>query len=90
MNIGSGEEISIRELVEKIHLLSDSKSILKIGALENRPTEIWRMSANTSKAKKLINWSPKISFEDGLKITIEWFKKYLSIYYNSESNLNKL
>jgi len=90
MNIGSGNDISIRDLVKRIHFLTKSKSKLKIGALDTRPTEIWEMSSNTDKAKKLIDWTPTIEFEDGLIRTIEWFRKYMDIYYNDLSPLYKL
>jgi UDP-glucose 4-epimerase len=90
INIGSGQDISIRNLVKRIHSLTESKSELKIGALKTRPTEIWEMSANTNKAEKLINWSPPIKFEDGLMRTIKWFRKYMDIYYNNSSPLYQL
>jgi UDP-glucose 4-epimerase len=90
MNIGSGHEISIRDLVKLIHRLSESKSELLIGSLPDRPTEIWRMSANTDKAKELIEWAPKINFEEGLESTIEWYRNYLNVYYKNDSDLNTL
>lgn len=90
INVGSNDEIPICDLVRKIHQLSESKSELHIGALPNRPTEIWRMCADNKRAEHLIGWKPVIPFEDGLKRTIEWFKKYLDIFYNSASPLNQL
>ncbi len=90
INIGSNQEIAIRDLVRKIHELTKSKSDLKIGALENRPTEIWRMCSDNTRAKNLLNWNPKISFEDGLKKTIGWYEKYLDAFYNPSSELNRL
>ena len=42
-------------------------------------SEVDRLYANTKKAKKILNWTPKYSkkkgFEKGLKKTIEWFSK---------------
>ena len=90
INIGTNREIAICDLVHKIHELSESKSELRIGALENRPTEIWRMCADNSRAQEILGWSPKISFEEGMSKTIEWFRKYLEIYYNRASALNQL
>ncbi len=89
-NLGSGIETPIKDLVKKIHTLTESKSTLEIGALPNRPTEIWRMQADFEKAEKALNWTPKVSLDDGLKITIEWFKRFLSVYSNPESPLLKL
>jgi nucleoside-diphosphate-sugar epimerase len=90
INIGSNKEIAIRGLVKKIHELTSSKSDLRIGALENRPTEIWRMCSDNTRAKTLLKWNPMVSFEDGLKRTIEWYKKYLVAFYNPSSELNQL
>ena len=89
INIGSNKEISIKELVETIHNLTKSKSKLLIGALPNRPTEIWRMSADNKLAKDLLNWEPIISFEKGLSKTIDWYRKFIQLYY-SDSGLRKL
>ena len=90
INIASGEEISIKDLILKIHNLSDSRSKLKIGALHYRPTEIWRMSGDSTKAKRLLGWSPKIPFEEGLRMSIEWYRKFLNLFEGKESKLLNL
>ncbi|TGL67647.1 NAD-dependent epimerase/dehydratase family protein [Leptospira jelokensis] len=89
-NIGSNREIAIRDLVTMIHKACDSKSELKIGALPDRPTEIWRMCADDSRAQELFGWKAEISFEEGLGKTVAWFKEYVSVFYDKSSNLNKL
>ena len=90
INLGSGEDISIAELAKKIHEFSNSKSELKIGALEYRPTEIWKMYCDNTKAKEILDWKPNTSFDEGLKITIDWFRRFYEIYYGKESQLTKL
>ncbi len=90
INLCSGEEIAICDLVRKIHQLSNSSSKLKIGALPNRPTEIWRMSGSSYQAQKNLNWKSKISFEEGIVKTIEWFKRYYELFYKKGSQLNQL
>ena len=89
INIGGGKEISIRDLVQKIHSISGSTSKLEIGALQDRTTEIWRMCADNERAQQLLNWRPRISFEDGLSRTVEWFRNFLIMYYGKEG-LRKL
>jgi UDP-glucose 4-epimerase len=76
INLGSGEEISVRDLVLKIIELTKSKSKVTFGALPYRPTEIWRMFCDNTKAKKILDWTPKIGLEKGLKRTILWFKRH--------------
>lgn len=90
INIGSGQEIAICDLIKKIHELTESKSELKIGALENRPTEIWRMCAANSNAKEILGWEPKISFEEGLVRTIDWFRRFVKTYCDKNSQLMDL
>lgn len=90
INLGSGEEIAIRDLVKKIHALTKSKSKLRIGALPNRPTEIWRMCAANERAKNILGWTPRIDFDEGLKRTIAWFRDFLGEFHNPRSGLVRL
>jgi len=71
-NIGNPYEISILGLAEKIKELTHSTSKIVFRPLpEDDPK---RRSPSILKAKKRLNWQPKISLEDGLKRTIKWFK----------------
>ena len=81
VNIGAQEEIAIRDLVTKIHALTASDSELKIGALPDRPTEIWRMSAANNRARDLLGWTPVIEFEEGLRRTVDWYRSFLTLYH---------
>ena len=90
INIGTGCEIPIRILVEKIHKLTDSRSRLRIGKIPYRPTEIWRMAAKNKKAKELLGWSPKVSFDDGLLKTIAWYRKFNYLFSDLNSPLYRL
>ncbi len=40
-----------------------------------RAGDIEKIFLNVGKAKAELGWSPKISFEDGLKTTVEWFRQ---------------
>ena len=89
INIGSNKPISIKNLVKKVHKLTNSKSKLKIGSLEYRPNEIWKMQANN---KFIISkgWRPKINFNTGLKFTIEWYRKFQKSYLDKDSIFKNL
>ena len=78
MNLASGEEVAIRDLVKKIAALTRTKSSIEIGALEYRPTEIWRMFADSTRARTLIGWTPKVGLDEGLERTVNWFRQYLA------------
>jgi UDP-glucose 4-epimerase len=78
MNIAAGEEVAIRDLVRTIHELTQSRSKLEIGALPYRPTEIWRMYADSSRARETLGWQPRVRLEEGLKLTVDWFRRHES------------
>jgi len=90
INIGSGEEISIRDLVYKIHEACESRSDLQIGALPYRPTEIWRMFADSSLAATLLGWTPKVSFTEGIRRTASWYRNFRSEFQDPRSPLFRL
>ena len=90
INLGSGRETSIKQLVEKIHQLTKSKSRLYIGKMQYRPAEIWRMVADIEKAKRLLGWEPKVSFDEGLSKTIEWYQQFNSLFLEPSSSLYRL
>ncbi|MCR6691928.1 MAG: SDR family oxidoreductase [archaeon YNP-LCB-003-016] len=76
VNIGSQNEVKIIDLAKMIIRLTGSSS--KIVFTEARPDDPRRRCPDISKARKLLNWEPKISLEDGLKYTIEWFRRQLN------------
>jgi len=46
--------------------------------VEPRPVEVQRLIADISKAKKLLQFKPKIQFEKGLALLIDWYRNYKS------------
>ena len=72
-NIGNPKEMTMIELAETIKRLTGSKS--KIMFTEIGKDDPERRKPDISKAKSILKWEPKIILEEGLKPTIEWFKK---------------
>ena len=72
LNIGSGKEISIKELAEKISYLIGFEG--KIIWDKNKPDGTFRKMMDSSKFRSL-GWSPKTTLTDGIKIAINDFKK---------------
>ncbi|MCI0574241.1 MAG: SDR family NAD(P)-dependent oxidoreductase, partial [Myxococcaceae bacterium] len=72
VNLASGEEVAICDLVKTIAELTGTRSSIEIGALEYRPTEIWRMFADSTRAHTLFGWTPRLGLHEGLKRTVEW------------------
>jgi len=82
INIGSGKEISIGDLAKKIMSLIGKEVPIVTEEIRKRPkkSEVQRLLADNSKAKKLLNWQPKYTIDEGLKITIDWISKNLNKY----------
>lgn len=79
INIGSGMPLRIRDLIKKIcFIVGSGKPIF--GKIKMRKDEIKALYPNIKKAKRILNWKPKISLNDGLKKTIQYYKneKFIS------------
>jgi UDP-glucose 4-epimerase len=77
LNLGCGEEISIRDLVTTILAVMGDPVEPEFGALPDRPIEIWRMCSDASRARELLGWEPRSSLEEGLEATIAWYREEL-------------
>ncbi len=73
VNIGSGKEYKIKDIVKTILNLTNNKDV-NIEFDNTKPTTIPVRKVNVDKAKKLLGFEMKISLEDGLKETIDWYK----------------
>lgn len=75
INLGSGKEISINKLLQVICSYMDY-----VGEWEHksaRPSDVRRLCASAKKAKDILEFEPKISFEEGIKKTLDWFSSKL-------------
>lgn len=72
-NVAMGESISVNDLVSKINeiLGKDIKPLYK----DPRPGDPKHSLADITKAKRILGYKPNYSFEEGLKITIDWFNR---------------
>jgi len=77
LNIGNTHEIKILYLAEKIRKLTGSKSRIIFQPLP--PEDPKRRCPDITKARRLLNWQPKVPLEEGLNKTIEWFKLKLKL-----------
>ena len=78
-NFSSGKEISIGDLCDKIIQICEMKEKVKpIWDVGQRKIDILRFCGDYSKAKRELNWEPKTFLEEGLKITIDWWKKNIN------------
>jgi len=76
INFGTGKEIRIIDLANKIIELCDKKGKIKPVHVKPRPCEVTRLIADISRAEKILKWKPKYLIEDGLKKFINWYQNY--------------
>jgi UDP-glucose 4-epimerase len=72
VNIGTSEHIKIKEAAEKIFAYTRFRP-RNILFDTSKPEGVFSRAADISKAKKILNWEPKVSFDNGLKQTIDWY-----------------
>ena len=75
INVGLGKSTSISELVKKI--IAASGKNLSIDYDSTKPTIKTKLGVDITKAKKLFNWAPKVSLEEGIVKTLNWYKKHV-------------
>jgi NAD dependent epimerase/dehydratase len=82
VNIGSGREISIKDLALTILDLMGKKMAIKAEQQRLRPedSEVERLCANNLLAKELLGWQPQYSLEEGLRRTIAWVEEHKENY----------
>jgi len=72
VNIGSDKELTIIELAKLVNVLTNSSSKMEFHPLpEDDPL---RRKPDITKAKKFLDWKPKVELEEGLKRMIKWFE----------------
>lgn len=74
VNLGSSFEISIKELVETIAKVTEFEG--KIVWDSSKPNGQPRRKLDVERAKESFGFSSQVSFEEGLKLTVDWYKKH--------------
>ncbi len=72
-NLGNDAPIKTIYMLNKIENLIGKKALIKQCITEN---ESLRTHADITKAKNLLGYDPKVSFEEGIKIFLDWHKQY--------------
>ncbi|OGL40378.1 MAG: NAD-dependent dehydratase [Candidatus Schekmanbacteria bacterium RIFCSPHIGHO2_02_FULL_38_11] len=77
VNIGNQEEVTILEFAKEIVELTESKSRI---VFKNLPVDDPKIrQPDITKAKKILSWHPEVPRREGLRMTLEYFKKKLEI-----------
>ena len=73
-NISAGNELTNRDVAERL-LKQIDKTNAKIVQVDDRPGHDFRYSLDSKKAQETLGWKPSHSFEDGLALTIDWYRQ---------------
>ncbi|MFC2002750.1 SDR family NAD(P)-dependent oxidoreductase [Chloroflexota bacterium] len=82
INIGSNFEMSIGDIAQKVTTIIGKSKQVVADPRRVRPknSEVERLWCDNTKAKRLLGWEPRISFNEGLARTIKWISANLSLY----------
>lgn len=82
INIATQKEISIGELANEIisQINPKAKIVSEEARLRPEKSEVNRLLGSNEKIRKLTDWYPKYTLEDGMKETIEWIKNNMQSY----------
>lgn len=78
INFGSGTEVSINRIAELVIKYAASDKKMKPIHVDPRPVEVQRLYADIKKAKQLVGFSPRIDFEKGLSMLVDWYRNFKS------------
>ena len=71
LNVANGKDNTVLQLVDSLNKIIGKN--IKPKFLPVRAGDVFRTCADISKIKRILKFEPKISFEEGLKRTVEWF-----------------
>ena len=76
-NIGNPSEMTVAQLAELVKEITGSRSEIIYKELPEDDPKV--RQPDISKARRILNWEPKVPVEEGLRLTMEYFKKILNV-----------
>jgi dTDP-glucose 4,6-dehydratase len=82
INLGNDNTIRIGDLAEKIFHIIGKNPRLTTDSQRIRPdkSEVMKLWASNQKAKERLGWEPRVTLDEGLRLTIDWIKSHLEFY----------
>ena len=82
VNLGTGKETSIGDLVRKVSDLVGHPAGIIAEPQRVRPegSEVQRLCASNERARAMLGWEPRHTLDEGLRLTIEWVRQNLEQY----------
>ena len=75
-HISSGIPVTVNDLFRKIALLTDYKLAPMHGPA--RKGDVYRIALDNRRAAELLGWQPRIQLEEGLRLTVDYFRDHIS------------
>ncbi len=90
LNIATGTEVSMRETLDTVARImeADVEWVVDPERLRPSKSEVFRLCGDSSELRRLTGWAPRVTLEEGLRQTIDWFlssdhlKQYKTDIYN--------
>jgi nucleoside-diphosphate-sugar epimerase len=74
VNIGSGEPVALRDVVQALAARAGRPDLLRLGALPAAPGDPAALTADVSRLRGEVGWSPALSLEAGLDDVVRWWR----------------
>ena len=74
INVATGVDVSVSEIADLVIDLLGKDASLKV-SVEERPGQVDRHIGSTEKAKRLLGWEARTTFEEGLEHTVAWYRE---------------
>ncbi len=77
VNVGTAHEMTILDFARAVQRLVGSRSAIEHRPLPEDDPRVRR--PDISRARQVLGWEPRVSFEDGMRRTIDWFRAHLAV-----------
>jgi nucleoside-diphosphate-sugar epimerase len=78
VNIGSGQAVAVREIVQRIGELTGRRELIRLGSLPLPPDEPPLVVADIQRLSSEVGWRPSLSLDQGLADTLAWWRAHRS------------
>ena len=78
-NVASGTSTTIREIVERLGVITGRTDLLQIGVLPARANDLPLVLGDGRHMLADTGWTPKLSLEAGLSATVDWWRAHLNL-----------
>ena len=72
INLGNGRPYLLSDFIHLVEKCVEREAVIEI--LPEQPGDVERTCADITKARTLLGYNPQVSFEEGIKLTTEWYK----------------